>query len=366
MTRLALAVPGRAARFSFFLFLTLALASTAQAGVIVSRSNNAGAGVDGGLQIREITFPPGDFPAGATITNVDITINFEKIDGAGPGSQFATCAQLGGPGHQGGNPWNGEIFMGLISPEGTGVVLVEDDLDFGLTGAGPTYTSIGTYGGPVTVRFTENTGTLVGGPAPVSGTFLPVQFLGYGGENPVGTWELWLVDNLEQDPLCSGRFTIDITTTGGGNFQIGSNMTGSFGDPAFSGSGINTEILFPQGVAKDGEKGGPGTVLLYWYTFDTFGFPIWSFGVGSFFGDTMVVDMLIDYDGNGPIFGPGFDPNDFEGLPFATVTIVWANCLQGLMSWVFDASFLSLNPGFVAHTMNLQRITNVFGLPSCP
>ena len=139
-------------------------------------------------------------------------------------------------------------------------------------------------------------------------------------------------------------------------------MTASFGDADFVGQGINMEVLVPQIVAKDGEKGSPGVVLLYWYTFDMLGFPIWAFGVGSIVGDTMVVSMLIDYDGTGPIFFP-FNSSQFQGLPFATVTIVWATCAQGTMTWVFDPSFLAL--GFVAYTMFPERITNVSGLPFC-
>lgn len=346
------------------MFLTLALAFTAQAGGIVTRSNNGNDAVDGDLISRDIIFPAGDFPAGAMITNVDVTVSFEKIDGGGNGAEAFACAQVGGLGHQGGLPYNREIFIGVISPDDTGVVLVEDDISTGGF-PGPTYTNDASYGGSVTVNFTENTGTIVGGPVPVSGTFLPVEILGFNGESPVGTWSVVFGDNFGEDPLCVDGVTIAVTWASGGDFVIGSNMTASFGDPVFSGQGINTEILLPQVVAKDGEKGSPGVVLLYWYTFDLFGFPIWTFGVGSFFGDTMVVNMLIDYDGNGPFFGPGFDPNDFQGLPFATVTIIWASCFQGAMNSVFDASFLALNPGFVPHTMNLQRITSVFGLPSC-
>jgi len=85
--------------------------------------------------------------------------------------------------------------------------------------------------------------------------------------------------------------------------------------------------------------------------------------VGDIVGDTMVVDMLIDYDGSGPFFGPGFNPDDFTGLPFATATITWASCAQGAMTWVFDPTFFTL--GFEPYTMNLTRLTNVSGVPPC-
>jgi len=352
----------RAIRFSFFVFLTLVLAFTVQAGAIVSRSNTDSAGVDGGTINREITFLAEDFAADAMITNVDITIDFEKIGGGDLG--IAACPQLGGLGHQGGFPFNIEMSMGLISPGGTSRVLVHHL--FGPDGA--TYTSAFISGGPVTVTFSENADTLVGGQIPVSGAFLPVEDLGFNGESPVGTWTVVFGDFFNQgDPLCVGGFSIAITSesAGSGGFEVGNNMTASFADLSQLGQGINTEILSLPTVGKDGEKGEPGAVVVYWYTFDLLGFPTWAFGVGTIVGDTMVVDMVIDYDGNGPFFGPGFNPSQFQGLPFATITIIWATCAQGTMSWVFDSSFLSLNPGFVAYTMNLVRLTNVSGLTPC-
>jgi len=146
---------------------------------------------------------------------------------------------------------------------------------------------------------------------------------------------------------------------GGGGAMIDETWTASFYDSLFNGQGINTEILLKEVVAKDGKGGSPGVVLLYWYSYDSFGLPFFAFGVGTIVGDTMTVEMLFDYDGTGPFFGPGWDVSQFTPVPFATVTIVWASCNSGLMTFVVDAAFAA---AFPAHAMFLERITNVVGL----
>lgn len=158
--------------------------------------------------------------------------------------------------------------------------------------------------------------------------------------------------------------------TKGTGFQMDQVMTASFSDPGFLGQGINLEILTePEVIVKPGKgddedlEGIAGVVLMYWYSFDLLGFPIFTFGVGEYTGDTMIVDMLIDYDGAGPFFGPGWDPDDFTGTPFATVRIIWSDCVDGLMTAVIDPAFEAMTPGFVTHSMDLTRITNVLGLP---
>ena len=142
-------------------------------------------------------------------------------------------------------------------------------------------------------------------------------------------------------------------------FFISDGMSGSFYDPAFNGQGINTEILVGQSSTK-GDS--PGVVLLYWYSFDPSGLPFFAFGVGSFTGDTMTVDMLIDYDGTGPFFGPSWDVDQLVLVPFATVTIVWSGCNVGAMSFVMEAAFAG---AFAAHPMDLERLTSIAGL-ACP
>jgi len=190
----------------------------------------------------------------------------------------------------------------------------------------------------------------------------PEQFAAAGnaiaGANPAG--DSVTINGLTYTWRDCELLVDDLQTTGG-DYQIGAEMSASFYDQDFEGSGINTEILALPAAGKDGEKGAPGLVVIYWYSYDIAGFPIFAFGVGEFAGHTMTVDMLIDYDGFGPVFGPAWDPADFEGLPFATVQIVWFNCGNGVMTFELDSSFLTL--GWMEYVMNLERITNLVGIP---
>jgi len=145
-------------------------------------------------------------------------------------------------------------------------------------------------------------------------------------------------------------------------FAITRGLSGSFFDPDFLGQGINIEILSDQVPGTAAKGGSPGLVLLYWYSFGPLGRPFFSFGVGEYSGDTMVVDMLFDMDGLGPFFGPDWDASLFIPVPFATVTIVWSGCNAGTMSFVVDNEIDHL---FEAHLMAMERATSVVGL-GCP
>lgn len=171
--------------------------------------------------------------------------------------------------------------------------------------------------------------------------------------------EVDVFDVIAEDSELNNAVKRDYNITGGGGALITDAWTGSFYDPLFSGEGVNTEVLAEEVVAKDGKGGSPGVVLLYWYSYDSFGLPFFAFGVGTIVGDTMVVEMLFDYDGNGPFFGPDWNTSQFTAVPFATVTIVWADCFSGLMTFVVDAAFAAQFP---AHAMFLERITTVVGL----
>lgn len=331
------------------LALFLGAIGTAQA-VTVTRTNNTDADVDGTFAVRTVSFGGGAFPAGATIDEVKITVDFEKISAVGAG---------GCPNHDGGRAFGIEIYMGLVSPKGTQVVLVDDDEDTGGSGRGPSYFL--DYGGPVSVDFMEGDGLRTVAGVPESGAFEPEEPMdAFWGESPVGTWTLELSDNFPEDPLCFDSYRLAVSASAG--FEIGLDMSSSFFDPDYNGSGINTEILAMPTAAKAGEKGSPGVVLVYWYTFDIFGTPIFAFGVGEFVGDTMTVDFFMDYDLTGPSFGPNWNPNQFAGTPFASAEIVWANCGRGIMTFTMAPPYVA---GWVPFVMDLRRITNVVGLPVC-
>ncbi len=167
----------------------------------INLANNTPGQADGNTIGRTVTVGPGDLPAGATITDVNIAVEFEKID-------HENCANP----YTGGMPYNREIVFYLTSPGGTRVVLVESQYNWGGSGLGPTYTSSGDYGGHVTVMFDDAAVTLVGGPVPVSGAFRPVRPLtALIGESPFGTWTLTIGDDAMGDALCFAGFNLAVT-----------------------------------------------------------------------------------------------------------------------------------------------------------
>jgi len=146
---------------------------------------------------------PDDLPARAQISDVNVTVDFQKISGQ-------NCALTDGDG-----PWNREIMFYLTSPAGTRVVLVENGQDWGGSGQGVTYEDLATSGGPVTVTFDDAAASTVGEGIeyPVSGTFRPVQPLSaLNGESPFGPWTLTIGDSQVDDALCFSGVTLEIVT----------------------------------------------------------------------------------------------------------------------------------------------------------
>jgi len=165
----------------------------------ISLANDTPGQADGSAIYRTVTIEPDNLPAGATIVDVDLTIEFEKIDGE-------SCANP----NSGGFPFNREIVFYLTSPGGTRGVLVESQFNWGGSGLGPTYTA-SEYGGDVSATF-DDSATSVVGPMPLSGTFRPVQPLAaFHGESPFGMWMLTAGDDNQGDALCLARFELAVT-----------------------------------------------------------------------------------------------------------------------------------------------------------
>ena len=185
----------RTKRTLFFLLVLAAVALTpliAQAGT-AEFTNNEFVSVDSTVVTRTVSVGISSLlPADAVLTDVNIAINFLKTDGscAAPAAGFA---------------YHTETAFWLVSPTGTMVQLV----------------NLGTYSGgtpisPVTVLFDDSAGTMVGGDAPVSGTFRPVSPLGaFNGQIPHGTWTLYIQDSVGSDPLCFYSYTLYLTTAAG-------------------------------------------------------------------------------------------------------------------------------------------------------
>ncbi|QNO37433.1 Ig-like domain-containing protein [Protaetiibacter sp. SSC-01] len=166
-------------------FLLVATPATAQ---IVEGTDTTPAVVDMGLTPRTIAIS-----SDGIVTDVDIVVDFAKIDDGGLGS----CEPLASGG---GAVWNEELSFALTSPTGTVVSLI----------AAGTYFDIG-YGGRVQVHLDDEApGTLSGLPA--TGTFRPTQPLSvFDGETAAGNWILTAADSTGGDPLCyfGARLLVD-------------------------------------------------------------------------------------------------------------------------------------------------------------
>lgn len=145
-----------------------------------------------------------------------------------------------------------------------------------------------------------------------------------------------------------------------GSFAINDDMTASWFDPAYNGQGFNMEILTAPTVSEKGVIAAPGLAVVYWFTYDFQGFPVWFFGVGYWNGDSIVVPMLWDYDGSGPTFGPGWNNGEFIPTPWGTLVMIFRNCTEGY------AAFAPQNGvNFPPHTFAFERITFVRGINAC-
>lgn len=169
-----------------------------------TQTNGTDGAVDASSLTRTVEFTAVDFSGVATITSVVATVEFAKIDAPDAGSCFTI-------GHQGGSPFNREIYMYLTSPDGTQVGLIEDAGGNSGTGNSYTYTANTIYGGTATVTFDDSAATQVGGTAPASGTFRPEEALNaYVGEDPVGIWTLTVGDSSAGAPVCFYDFSLTV------------------------------------------------------------------------------------------------------------------------------------------------------------
>ena len=175
-------------------FFSLAASSWAQT---VTKTNSTAARADGSSVERSVSFGAADFPAGSTVNNVVITLDFAHIDDTGDETN-PTC----GPPPVNGtlNERNDELGYDLRSPTGTTVSLI----------GFATYTASG-FGGRVSVTLDDTAASALSG-VPTSGTFRPSQPLsGFDGELANGTWTLVAKDSGGGDPLCHYGFSLTLT-----------------------------------------------------------------------------------------------------------------------------------------------------------
>lgn len=145
--------------------------------------------VDNSVDTLPLSVTTGEIPAGETITDIDITVDFEKLD--------LSCTSP----NSGGLSFAQEISMSLQSPEGTVVNLVFDQ-----TPGPASYPTTGNVPGMIEVVFDDSAVNVVGttnGGIPESGTFQPAEPLSaFNDELPHGMWTFTFGDDIGADPLC--------------------------------------------------------------------------------------------------------------------------------------------------------------------
>jgi hypothetical protein len=131
-----------------------------------------------------------------TIQDVNITVEFSKCDDPPIGPAGTRC--LGG-----GDPFEEEFVLRLISPEGDHVDLVQ---------AFVTYDGLAARGaGRVSVRFDDEAASAAG-PRIQDGSFRPAQALSlFDGMDLFGSWTLYLQDFGRGDPLEFFSASLEIT-----------------------------------------------------------------------------------------------------------------------------------------------------------
>jgi len=118
-------------------------------------------------------------------------------------------------------------------------------------------------------------------------------------------------------------------------------LSGSWYNPDQDGHGFIIEVL------------SAGGVLVYWFAYDLDGNQAWFVGAGDFEDGELVIPEV--FQTRGPIFGPDFDPNDLELIPWGEMRFT-LSCGTGSMS--YDGT----PAGYGAGSMDLERLSSLEGL----
>ncbi|MGV6851961.1 MAG: hypothetical protein ACWA5R_07265 [bacterium] len=138
-------------------------------------------------------------------------------------------------------------------------------------------------------------------------------------------------------------FVLLLASQSASAISITSSFTGAWYDPASSGQGFSIEV-----VDTDSGK----TLVIYWYTFDTDGTPLWLLGQSAVKDESSVdVDL---YQVSGGAFGAGFDPQNISSEFWGSINIDFTSCSAG------EINFSAQKERFGTGRIPLERITNVF------
>jgi hypothetical protein len=121
--------------------------------------------------------------------------------------------------------------------------------------------------------------------------------------------------------------------------------TGQWWNPARDGEGFFIEII---------DTGSGNQIGVAMYTFDADGDPLWIVGNAVIGPDDEIVGIDV-FEFNGPSWGPGYDPDDLNRIPFGTITVSFPNCDNALFSVQTDGALQDSDYA-------LSRITSVEGV----
>ena len=182
--------------------------------VAVSQTNSTTGFFDSSSGTREVVFNAEDF-SGTTgiVTDVDISISFAKSDN---NSFVPQGGQLGT-----GTPFHNETEFALTSPTGTSFTLISNNGDTEIVPADSFESfNTGDSGGfQGTILFDQDAAAPVNADPNnlTSGTFRPDDNTSnsldiFNGESALGTWSLFIEDDIGLDGLSFYEYTLTITT----------------------------------------------------------------------------------------------------------------------------------------------------------
>src|SRR5688572_18180063 len=124
------------------------------------------------------------------------------------------------------------------------------------------------------------------------------------------------------------------------------SYSGSWYNPAESGSGFNLEIFSSE------------RALLYWYTYDEAGDPVWLYSEGELAGESIDFDV---YYSDGMRFSD-LDTADKVNRRWGSLTMTFTDCRHATISYASTLTGLDHSP-VGTRTLAVERLVNIHTLP---
>jgi hypothetical protein len=154
-----------------------------------------------------------------------------------------------------------------------------------------------------------------------------------------------IIDGYGSGSLLPSRLTnilnLDCADIADSSDLQAAGYTGSWFDRSHDGEGLILEVLDEQ------------LAVIYWFTYDKDGNQVWLVGVAQQDDNTLTANMLIT---SGPTFGPDFDPETLTIKDWGSIIMNFSSCEAATLN------YSSALEGFGQGTLNLERLTAIFGL----